>query len=504
MQNPELKLIELKNEIDGLIKSGQIRLAKSKIEELSLSKVPRVLKVDFADLARRVQAEYWGLRLLHQIIHPDTPIHPAVTDREITVYAGLLIRIGAFEESEKWLNQIKDQFSYQMLLFKSHLAIYQWDYRSAKKILNTILENCVIDKYQQAVCKLNLISSFIFLEEYKSALRHLNYLMHDCDQNNWTLLKSNAHELYAQIAIFQNKWDQAHHHLSLAYPNGKDKNKYSLFAEKWKLVCDLRQNCKNPEKLKELLTHGQSLKEMALNEKSWEVVRDIDFHISQVTGESQYLTKLYFGTPFLEYKKRIQGLLKKSGIKIPQVFVYEFSEKPSDRIFNLQIGREKNGPSLKPGQSLHRLFVALSRDLYKPVSLGELFNTLYPGEYFNPESSPERIYFAIRKLRHWLSSKKIPLKIVVVKKRFSLKPEGSYAFEYTLDRRQQNNFKNNFEVLVDQLKTHWPYQSFSKKKASEFLNISPSQTFSVINFALSQNKLFKSGSGRSVLYRFSK
>src|SRR5207302_175208 len=58
-----------------------------------------------------------------------------------------------------------------------------------------------------------------------------------------------------------------------------------------------------------------------------------------------------------------------------------------------------------------RMLQSLALDFYRPLQLAELHERLYPREYFNPFSSPDRVHQAARRLRRWLQENRIPLGI---------------------------------------------------------------------------------------------
>ncbi|MGZ5278770.1 MAG: hypothetical protein ACXWC9_02435, partial [Pseudobdellovibrionaceae bacterium] len=147
----------------------------------------------------------------------------------------------------------------------------------------------------------------------------------------------------------------------------------------------------------------------------------------------------------------------------------------------------------------------LAHDFYKPVGLGELFSKLFPEEYFNPDAAADRIHQAVKQLRRWFQANEIPLDILVENNRYSISAHGPYAFKISKKAKDAKELlEAGFDLQIKRLKSRWPYQSFSVAKAAVELEISVSSVRSLLQRALDENLLYKSGAGRSTLYHFQK
>lgn len=237
-------------------------------------------------------------------------------------------------------------------------------------------------------------------------------------------------------------------------------------------------------------------------------MRDLDFQQALFLNHQNLLLNVYFGTPHAEYKRKIELIFKRNHWKIPQTYVRKLSTEETHRIFDIEKASEINDPSkesLKPGQMLYRLFHILTRDFYKPLFLGEIFSNLFPGEYYNPDSSAERVAQAIKKLRKWFDQNDLPLEVLVENGQYSLKASGPIALKISKNTKSAEELKSTgFESQIDLLKKKWPYQSFSTAMAAKELNISASATRLLLRKALEEKAIYCSGAGRNTLYRFSK
>ncbi len=463
---------------------------------------------EFADIARRVRSENWGLRLLRQIVRAEPPVSPSVTDNELCVYAGLLIKVGALNEAKQILEKLDQNKNIQALIFLSQIAIAQWNYREAAPLLRKAQKLNGISDYQKCITQVNLAGALIFLEKFKEAKKLLPQILARCLENKWDLLYGNALEISAQLAVRQQDWPEANRLLNQAEAHSGQHTHYLIFIEKWRTLAELFQTKPNSLEGNAILKKIEDLRSKAQKLKSWESVRDFDYHISLYLNHQNLLLNVYFGTPHDEYKKRIERICKNRKWKIPSQYYRKLSDSPTERFFDLNAGRE-TGPNfieaLKPGQMLHRLLNILATDFYKPFGVGELFSQLFAGEYFNPDISAARVSQAVKQLRQWLITNQIPIDIIVENNRHSLQAHGPYAFKISRKKLSSNDvLTSRFEVQLNQLREKWPYKSFSTSQACEELGLSPTSLRGLLKKALKEERIYQFGAGRSILYRFEK
>jgi DNA-binding winged helix-turn-helix (wHTH) protein len=494
--------------IEEFIRRGNILAAQNEIKQLKPSAISREWIVDFANMARRLRMEDWGVRLLRPIVRGDPPVTPQVTQQELCAYAGLLIKIGALPEAEKILQALEKSAISNVPLFQSQICIAQWDYKGAVGYLQKTLLEPELDPYQKCIAEVNLAGAYIFLQKNKQAEEKLQQVLKSCQENNWDLLYGNALELSAQLAVLQNKKPEADRLLAEAQARAGQHSHYSIFIEKWKLLSELHQAQPGGQRFEVLQKEFELLRQKAETLKSWESVRDLDYQLALVLNHENLLLNVYFGTPHAAYRKRIEKIFSEKGWKIPNMFFRKMSAEPAERVLNVQDGKElgrQNSQGLKPGQMLHRLLNILATDFYKPFGIGELFSKLYPEEYFNPDSSPDRVSQAVKHLRKWFVDNEIPMDIKVEGGRYGLMATGPYALQVSKKVKSAEEIADlNVEKTLQKLKTVWPYKSFSAQSAALELEVSVSSIRPILQKGLAEKKLFKSGVGRSTLYRFQK
>lgn len=495
--------------LESEIRQGEIANVQQQLQKLSYSDIPRAHLADFADIARRVRLEYWGLKILRPIVRPQVPVHPKVSDQELCVYAGLLIKVGALPEATALLEKLDSEKIPQVNTFLSQIHIAEWNYESAVKDLKATIKNVKLTPYQVCIAEVNLAASYLFLQQIKLAEKLLSKIILSCEQNKWDLLFGNALELLAQLAVAQKDWNKARKLLSDSQTRVGQHPRYQLFIQKWIALVKVFEAKSDSREMNQALAEVKTIRDHAVQLNAWETIRDLDYHTAIHLKQKELLLNIYFGTPYKEYKKRIQGIFKTEGWDLPDFYFRNLSHEPATAYLDVQNGTtESEMPlptPLKQGQALHRLLLVLSQDFYKPTGPGEIFSKIFPDEYFNHETSPERIVQAVKRLRTWFYENNIPVTITVVNGSYALHASRPYKLKI-LNKTTPAGPLNEFvdDQHLQSLKAHWPYKAFSLAKATEFLNIPKVNVQKILKKAFDQKNVFKSGVASATLYRFQK
>lgn len=494
--------------LDELIRQGEILSAQQNILQLKTSSIPREWLADFADMARRVRIENWGFKILRPLIRSEVPVHPAVTAKELCSYAGLLIKAGAYPEAKEILDNLDEEKVPNVLLFKSQIYFSEWDYKKSLPVLKKAIKYFDLNSYQACITQVNLAGALVSLDKFSEASGILVKLKKVCLDQKWDLLYGNVLEISAQMAVKQKDWALTEQLLSEANSRVGQHSHYSIFIEKWQIIAELIQKSEAESDVDLVLNKIELLRKKAYAVNSWETLRDLDFQQAYYLQHKNLLLNVFFGTPHLQYKKRIINHFKKQRWEMPKTYIRKLTEATTSRVYDMVYGTENGNElavSLKPGKMVHRLLHILIADFYKPISLGELFSSLFHGEYYNPENSAARVAQAIKQLRKWFKQNAIPVDIKVEKDQYFLVANGPYAFRVSNEIKIiQEKQHLGFKIQLELLKKRWPYQSFSSSSAAKELKVSNSKARQILRKALEGNSVFVSGAGRNILYRFEK
>jgi hypothetical protein len=147
------------------------------------------------------------------------------------------------------------------------------------------------------------------------------------------------------------------------------------------------------------------LQQLAQSEGGFETVRELDLHYAVARKDQALFQKVYQGTRFPSYRKNIkQKYGEIAGSQFSRKILFSTEDDPS-------VAEDFNSESLDLSASSLQMLKILLSDFYRPIQLGEVFRDLYPMEYFNPNSSKDRLYKVFSRLKHELQLQSAPLEI---------------------------------------------------------------------------------------------
>ncbi len=503
------------SEIDELIRSGQREVAGRKIKEIKISTIPRSHINSMANLARRTGHLNLAWQMISPLIRPKFPLATPATDIEKATYTIVLLALGAIPEAVELLESANPE-SPEINLAFAFAHISRWDYLAAIPKLRLYLRSEKITLYEKMIAQVNLAASYVASGNAKDGSPLLKEILEITSQNNWHLLNRNALEISAQLAIQLEKWSDGEKLLKQAKHDSD--NQFSLdnfFVTKWQAIISLLKNGPTPAALKEL----SEVRDLALKNKHWETIRDCDFYQAITTKNSDLALRLYFGTPFASYRKRLMDRAR-DWMTLPTEYEWQVLEQhsrsqpgapqpaaptPTTRVFNLSLGEENSGPAkVKPGTALYKALVAMTSDFYRPFSMGSLHSLVFSKEHFNPDSSPRRVSFLIQRLRGWFKENNLPLNIASEVDGFKL--QATEPFTFVLEKTGSVKVAKTAEpaqylALVRKLKTQSAGKALKTTEISEITKLSVRSVRYFLKWALEKNKVLKQGSGRESRYK---
>jgi hypothetical protein len=465
---------EIYQKIDGLVRAGNLGPATALLVKVPIKDVPRADLAPLAALARRAGLPRLALRMLNPIVRPEKGwIEDPATESEKAQYGVALIGVGATPEALRIFESIDTARAPEGLLFHAFGLIGQWRYAEAVPLLDRFL-TVRPEPYLGLVGRMNLAASLIYVGNLVRARQILREGTEQAEEQGATRLAGNARELTAQLLIREGELARARAHLknALALP-GASASLDGFFSRKWLAVCDLMESRGSTEALEGMLR----IREEAVGRLHWETVRDVDAHLAVRARRAEELAKVYFGTPFPDYRKR---LLEDFGpdSELPLEFVWRtqlgLGQRPGefDLFRGQDLGRSRRGgrgARLKPGLLLG-LLRALSSDFYRPLRPATLFSELFPDEFHNPLSSPHRVHEIVLRLRHWFKEEAhLSVGIEQLAGAYRVRTSGSYGIRVRLERSGQSQAAFVLETLRKKL----PAVTFTAEAAADVLGLSP-------------------------------
>lgn len=376
-----------------------------------------------------------------------------------------------------------------------------WDFKKSSEFWLRHLDNTHLDQYQILVAKINLAFCFNEAGQAKESLQLCNELIADSFCQNSKRVFLNAQQIRCQALIQLNDYDQAFKSLNnleaeLRFFSSEEKNSF----HRWKSICQYRLGGDKET----LFSSLQTLYDDSLKNKQYELARACHFHIGDLLDDHIILQENYIGTPFSEYQDK---LLKKhpflkevsSFNKCYHAGKENFSKNNNLRFLDLESGQLDDLDFIEPGSVPHKVIKSLYSDFYRPLSVYEVFELVFPDEVFNPDSGFTKIRSNIYRLNNILKSQNLGLEIHSRKKTFYLLGEGPVEVKCKIHYK---------EIIAEkewgQLIELFPEGNFKSKEMREKLEIGEKKGAKILQRFLDEGKLDKLGNGPNTRYRIKK
>ncbi len=479
--------------LDQLIRKGQSASALKRIAEIrKRHKVPRQHLAKLANLCRRCGRPEQALLLLHSYVRPKEGMTFEPTPTELAEYACALIKVGAVHEG---ITLLKNCHKNDALLYQAFGHIQCWENPQAMSLLIQYIASPETTDYQRLVGQVNLASTFIKMGQFTNAYDLLGEVREIVLSKNLDLLLANIFQLSAEVAIDLGNYEEAETFIQ----KSRDKTRAISSAERlminrWYHVLHLSQNKNSSEHLLGLKGTLIEAQQLGL----FELARSCEYYVGKLTQDKNLFLKLYCGTPALGFRSMIKKDYDFQAL-IPETYQWQINDKiPSLKIFDMKVSRETTGPvELKPGQIQYRMLLALTHDFYAPQSVATCHELIFPGEYYNPHTSPMKVFEALKRLRQWLKQENIPLEIDRSENFINLNPQkSSYAFNVSVERADLGSSEIYFNRVGAQL-AHTAFNSF---ELSQLISLSKRTCVNILNDWIQLGLVQKIGSKASTKY----
>jgi tetratricopeptide (TPR) repeat protein len=470
--------------IDRAIRAGEQNSADRRLRTCIRNGVPREHLAAIAMLSRRAGQGMLGVRLLNPLVRLTENRLDVATDKEKAEYAACLTYVGAAEEASEILATLDATALPEVLLYRTLALFPQWDYASAIPLLREYLAR-VSNEYQRLVARINLCDALIYEGAAEEALPILEPVARAAQAEGHALVFARALQLLARAHLERRDWLAAEMALQTARQHLPDDGLQRFFVDKWLAI---RLYFVSGARDSGLL---DQVRRDALKIAHWETLRDCDRYQALATKDPQTLRYVYFGTPFASFRHR---LVTDAKIETPTgTFDWRLAVPgASPRVLD-----PANAEGLKPGQLLYRLLTCLASDFYRPFRGPYLYSRLYPGQYFNPESSPLQVRSAIKRLREWFERAGWPIEIEEVDGGYRLRASAPCALRTSLAAEA-----DSMPLLLSRLHERLPTEPFTARQAAEILGANLRSAQRVLQEGIDAGTLERIGSGPATKYVF--
>ncbi len=482
-------------------RAGERQVALGLLRKAMAGRVPREVVLPLASLARRAGAPGLGAQLLHSIVRPDKPTN--ATAAEQAEYAACLVRIGAEGEALKILETLNGKDYPQVLLFRAFALIPRWEYRQSIPLLESFIEHPKVSGEIRLVGLANLAAAQIAERDFAAAEKNVDIIFAEAKEKSLLLPLGVAHELSARSAVARHDWQEAEVRLSRVEAHfGSNDDIHLFFARKWRCFMALEKSPSSPQ----VAVGLKNLRAEAVKRGEWETVRECDRYEAVAHQEKIYFDRVMVGTPYPQYRRGLLNEMKAQFIEPTyydwhpgEVALPDLAKRSGGAkgLLDLSSG-EFGGVEIKLGQLFHRLLLGLSADFYRPLRLATFHSLVYPSQFFNPHSSPNRLHNAISRFNAWATVKKIPFGIHSAAGFYSLTAKNHARLRRLLNTAQSESEHPSLTLL----RRKFGAASFTTQQAAAVLEVSRSAAQRLIDTAVKNEALAHLGAGRGARLKF--
>ncbi len=476
---------ELIEKLEGGIREGNTKQVLEKVKSLNFEKIPRRFRQQLANKAWRSGGVKQGMRILHPVVYSEKALlRKDSSPLELIEYSMLLQKLGSTKEALDRLETLDTSRFPQVLLYKSFCLFSNWSYKESLKHLNEYVSHSAVNDYQILVGFMNLLSAHLCLENISEAEKVKEEIIRLDIEAHKRLLGSFL-EMSAQIEMLKSNNREAQKLLKRSEKALENESgSYLLFTKKWQAIITANES----HSTKPL----ENLRKLALEKNHWETLREIDLYSLPIDFDQNRFFKLLYGTPYEAYQSRIINTLRYNK-PLPERCQIDFGGTAN---FDLSQFKFEGAELSKPGQNIHKLFYCLTSDLYKPLRIGTIFSSLFPDEYFNIFSTPNKIHQLVNRARKLIAKEKLPCHIDESHEGYKVQFSRNCSISLDLNKKIPSQESLMWKKLLSNEQSEW-----SRAEIMEILGLSLTSSNRFLSWCLEEKFLERFGSGKNTKYR---
>lgn len=472
-------------ECDAGIRAGQVSAVKDRLAAVNSAQVPREHRLPLANLCRRVAMNEMAMRLLAPVINEAREgLGEPASQGELAEYAVLLQRFGVIDESLKILKGISHLDVPETLLFQAFCHFNRWEYFESVPLLQSYVPKQT-DPYKKLIGEVNLAAALTTTVVFDEALPLLASIIERCDRDGHRRLQANAFEIRSQIHLSLHDYDAAEADLRAAHAIlAGDGTVAELSTLKWRAVLDACRTGK--------VAGLREFRARAVEFGDWEAVRHSDLNLLRFEFSEELFNYHLFGSPWQGYREIAQRNLGRV------ISSDRFDYGPGGRVIDVAAAKLDGDEAFPPGSKLHRALATLVRDFYRPVPVGVMFNALFPGEYYDVFSSPNRVHQVLFRLRKWAGDHGLGFEIDHSKDGYQLRMIEPLILRVPYEKKDPDS---NKELLRQLHRLELRDTLFSAQECAAALKLSLPAARKFLSWAVGQDAIQKTGAGSGTRYQ---
>lgn len=473
------------NQIEEMIKKGEfLALASSLQQKLTIQNERKILhkvllQMDsffrgrFCELLRRMGLGNLAIEIIFPFIRDYREKKLNLSVKELMEYAATLTFCGSENEGLFLLKSIHDRQNEfpQKLLYTAFGLFAQWNYEESIPLLEKYDSLIEAREYFKIVGRVNMSMALIWKEEYKKAELLLQQIVTETQKRQHNILLGSSYEILAQIYIYERRFDKAHQMLEKSYNSLKQtKGNSLLFVEKWKMILRFYSG----GQLAEARVLLMKFVDQAKSVHHYESIRDSHFHFLINYPDQNEILKLFMGTPFESYKKKILSKFCIEADVMPnELFLSAFNEAYNARVLQKTSSDFSDISFVENKVKPLKIIQILFSDFFKPWSVHRLYQALYPERWYNPESSKNLIHQGVFETRRWLTKSQKPLEINYGPSGFYITSSKAILIKDLIVHADYVQNSKNLDFFIKNIKNQsWSHNYFTRTDIEKYFSVS--------------------------------
>lgn len=483
-----------------MVKAGNGQAVAREMKAIPRGEIPADQLARIANLAWRINRPRIGLRLLFPELRRQGNLRAATHPEAFTEYAACLVEVGALSEAAQILKDVgasnpRAKFYHALLLFK------RWEYEDACPLLEDYLRDLPAD-YHQIVVRVNLAAADVVSRRWDRATELLRGLESELTAKGHSLLLGNCYEIWSQIHFHQGDHASALRRLERSEELlAQTRNMGWLYARKWRYLNTRYQERAKGAASAETRADGLEVRRLAENMGSWETLRELDVHESLLDGDARRFNHVYFGSPLPAYRQRLRETLEAFGspFAVDEAFVLNSRSRgttSTESLAALLARRDDDAPTFLE----KKLLTTLLSDYYAPFRTGQIFSRLFEGDFYDLETSPDRIFQVVRRLRGWLSTHWGNSRLLYEPRGYSLALDPELSLRVEREVIEQTRLEKS-DLDHSKVRSLFGDQTFSARELQQEMGGSVRSANRLIKGLLEKGDLATEGRGRYVRFK---
>lgn len=375
-------------------------------------------KIKLGNIFNRCGFYSHTLKLLHGPARVDE-FHSKARMAAKVEYSAALVQLGLTTEASEMLSQLDHHLFPETLLNQALMHFQEWNYEAAIPFLEKFVGQSIIDEYRRIVGQLNLFVAYSFVKPDLLVWKDIEIVGRWIESQKYFFLMGIWSQIAGRYFLLHRDFVSA----ALVFSEGLNFIKGvstwdSLYLQKWDLVCAVQKSGPSHKIRKGF----EGLKALAKAKGDFETIRDCDFLIFKYFDDFKIGKYCFRGTPFPSFRARFNDAFTYDKVELDLVIASDGIQylKPKIKLTKVDLMSDEkvisafevqDGKKLVKGNLLALTLRAMLLDFYRPMTAPGLFNILYKGDHWNPQSSPLQIRQVLCRIRQWIETHKIPLRL---------------------------------------------------------------------------------------------